>query len=153
MGEILRDRVARFVEKINDEAATMDEILQRVSEKESLGQVCTAWDVPFARVRAWLAASSDREAAYENALKIKADGFVGETVPIADDSSLGVEDRKVRIATRFRAAAVYDRARFGDGVSGVGIREIKIVIETTNGRPEPAVIQGESSHVGTDTLI
>lgn len=153
MGEIITDRVARFAAKITDEAATMDELMQRVSENESLAEVCTAWDIPFARMRAWIAASADREASYEAALRIKADGFVGEAVGIADNGELPVEDRKVRIATRFRAAAAYDRARFGDGTASGGIREIKIVIETTNGRVELPAIPGESQHVGTDTAI
>jgi hypothetical protein len=157
MGEIAQDRIARFLDKIATEEQTMDELLQRVCENESLHEVCTAWEVPYGRVQAWLAASTDRQAAYEGALRIKADRLVGETIGIADDMDLGAEDRKVRIATRFRAASLYDRARFGDGVGGQGVRAITVVIETTNGRQDaPAIeqaIAGESIHVGTDTAI
>jgi hypothetical protein len=155
MGAIAADRIGRFAERTcaQNEAATMDELLQRVSEEETLAQVCAAWDIPHGRVRAWLSSNPDREAAYEAALRIKADGFVAETIRIADDGALDASDKKVRIDTRFRAASVYDRARFGDGVSGAAIREIKIVIETTNGRAEPTVIPGEVIHGGEHTSI
>jgi hypothetical protein len=111
MGAIIADRQARFLELTAAERglATLSEILQRVSENETLAEVCAAWDVPFGRVRAWIAAAP----AYFGALRLRADSLAGETVKIADGDGFP-QNKRIRIDTRFRLAGFYDKQFYGD---------------------------------------
>src|SRR3981081_181349 len=107
MGAIATDRVARFYELVAPEhaAATLDELLQWVSEDGTLAEFCAMRDVPFGRLRAWIATDPERETAYFAALAIKADALAGQTIAIADDTELFPQDKRVRIDTRFRLAS------------------------------------------------
>jgi hypothetical protein len=116
MGAVAQDRQARFLERVDPAcaAATLEEICQRVSDDETLAEVCKAWDLPFGRVRAWIAAEPEREAAYHAALRLRADQLAGETIAIADDVTAFPQQKRVRIDTRFKLASYYDKQRFGD---------------------------------------
>jgi hypothetical protein len=115
MGAIIADRQARFLDLTAAERglATLSEILQRVSESETLAEVCAAWDVPFGRVRAWIASDPERETAYFGALRLRADSLAGETVAIADGDGFP-QNKRIRIDTRFRLAGFYDKQFYGD---------------------------------------
>ena len=58
MGELTSDRIARYAERIAQERETLEELAVRVAEGESLVEVCRAWDVPYGRIAAWVAADS-----------------------------------------------------------------------------------------------
>jgi hypothetical protein len=116
MGAVATDRQARFLEltSVAAAAATLDEILQYVSDNTTLAEWCSLNDIPFGRVRAWIAADPEREAAYSGARKMRADALASETVGIADRADLFPQDKRVRIDTRFRLAGFYDKQYYGD---------------------------------------
>lgn len=127
---IQTDRAARLAELLA-RPDTLDELQQRVTDGETLVSICKAWDVPYGRVAAWLEAEPERMEAYKAALRIRADALVAEAVQVARTTQEGVstktgpdgtvetrEDmlghRKLEIDTFFKAAAKWDRARYGD---------------------------------------
>ncbi len=144
---IQNDRIARFAEKIGAEAETVDELCQRVTGGETLVEVCKEWDLPYSRIASWLEADADRWAAYERALKLRSDAWVAETVSISDGARAELIEHtrkdgttivvpvlpdhqrdRLRVDARFRAAAKYDRARFG-GEGEAPARPVKPIAE------------------------
>lgn len=140
MGSIIADRQARLLAKLADEAATLDELTQRMTggtgECEGLPAICRAWDVPYGKVMLWLMANEGRYARYNRALEVQAKALVAETVSLADGQPVAVvgpdgkplydEDGelitverdvardKLRVDTRFRLAKYHDSAVYGD---------------------------------------
>ena len=127
---IQSDRIARLLELIG-RPDVLEELAQRVTDGATLPEVCRAWDVPYGRFAAWLENDQERMEVYRSALRIRADALVAEAVKIAGETQLGIttktgpdgtivteEDmlghRKLRIDTHFKAAAKWDRARYGD---------------------------------------
>lgn len=129
---IMTDRMARFAELINRTDA-MEEIAQRVAEGESLKAVCKLLDVPFSQVRRWISADVGRLDLYEQAQAFYADALADEALAIADHTEEGTrtketadgtetitEDmlghRKLKIETRLKLAAKWNRGRYGDSL-------------------------------------
>jgi len=154
MGAIMQDRVARTLEKFDDEESTLSEMVQRmtgavvvrgedgadVPQYEGLPAICRAWDVPYGRVMEWLVSDAKRYAVYERALQFQAKALVGETLTLADDAN---EDKsalvkaKLQIETRFRIAKYHDAGTYGD--KGAGGGGISVVINRGVGNPTAGV--------------
>lgn len=109
---VRQDRVARFTEKVGDEAGTLSEMEQRMTcpvegieggKPESLAQICAAWDIPYGRFLTWLMGDERRYAAYLRALEVAAHALVSEVVEIADGDRFP-QEKRVRIDARFRLA-------------------------------------------------
>lgn len=68
MGAVMAARRERFEAATAPGVAdaTMDEIGQRMSDGESLKTICTAMDIPYSRMRTWIAESDAREETYQN---------------------------------------------------------------------------------------
>ena len=121
MGAVTVDRVARYVELIADEAGTMEELSQRTVEQWTLEQICAAWDVPYSRILAWLAADPKRWGQYERAQRLLANVYAAETVMIADREGGGNHQHSAqKIKARQWAAGKYDRPRFGEAIEHTG---------------------------------
>lgn len=146
---IAADRAARFLEKTASEAETLLELSQRVTEGETLVEVCAAWDVPHARVASWLESDAARWSVYERALRLRSDALVAETLAVARGAQPTIIEHtrkdgtvvevpvfadhqrdKLIVDTQFRVAAKYDRARFGGEVEAAP-RTVKPVSEVT----------------------
>ena len=141
------DRVARYLELIEREAETLEEMGQRVAEGEGLMAICAAWDVPYARVMGWLMADAKRYEVYRRALEVAAHAEVAEALVIADTPQMGEirkiksdgteeitqEDmlghRKLRVETRFRRAKHHAPKVYGESdVAGKVLPQVTIAI-------------------------
>lgn len=147
MGEIVQDRIARFVELIapGRSAATMDELSQRVAEGETLDAVCQEWAVPYGRVSAWLAADPMRMSTYESALRLWADRLATETVALADDGGGDVQHARLRVDTRMKLVSKLDRTRFGERLDvTVAVVDVRGALEEARarvGKRDPVLIE------------
>jgi len=120
----MQDRVARYLALV-DAPDTLELIAQRVSEGETLGELCRAWDVPVGRVNTWLMADQSRYDVYKRALEIHAHAKVQETIAIADAQAEVVREDgttfdpnvvrdRLRVDTRFRVAKYHAPALYAD---------------------------------------
>lgn len=131
MGEIANDRIARFLELIDDvpsemyptgrSAVTLDVMFQRMTtpmgdgSPEGLPAICKSWDVPYGKVMTWLMASEARYEVYRRALEVAAHALVAATVELADDAGPDdVAHAKLRIDTRFRVAKYHAPEVYAD---------------------------------------
>lgn len=112
---------ARWDEAIAD-VMTLRVIVSRIAEGEALREVCRSRGWPYSHVARWLSEDDSRRAEYEWALRLWADAVAQETLGVADGAdaeSVGVA--KLRIETRMRLAARWDRERYGER-SAVDVR-------------------------------
>ena len=128
---------------------TIEVVIQRVLDGESLKRIAKSWKIPVLRFVKWVSDDAVRLASYEGALRIRADELIHETLEIAaaaDDDTVACD--KLRIDTHVKVAAMWDRQRYG-GEKGVGGAGITIVI--SRGRyADDVAINGEV--VGSETL-
>lgn len=129
MSEILNDRLVRLADLTDNEAATMDELCQRVADGESLTEICKAWDVPRSRIAAWVGSSPAREASYHAAQALHADALMSEVVGIADGASEDVQRDRLSVDTRMKVASKLYRARFGDSMQHTGKGDAPLAIQ------------------------
>ena len=107
---------------------TIEVVIQRVLDGESLKRIARSWKVPTLRFVKWVSDDAVRLASYEGALRIRADELIHETLEIAaaaDDYTVACD--KLRIDTHIKVAAMWDRQRYG-GEKGVGGAGITVVI-------------------------
>jgi len=131
------------------EMATLEELAQRVTDGETLAGVCTAWNIPYARIANWLESDLTRWQVYERALKLRADALYAATLAIADGAQPTIMEHtrkdgtvveipvlpdhqrdRLRTDVYHKVAAKWDRLRFG-GETGVAPRPAKPVDEVT----------------------
>ena len=123
MGEIMNDRIARYLEMISpeSEAQTLDVVFQRVAAGEGLPGICKAWDVPYGKVLTWLMASADRYGVYQRALEVAAHALVSEAVGIADSADPEtVAQARLRVDTRFKVAKFHAKEMYGEKAAESG---------------------------------
>ena len=117
------DRVARYLELVEREAETLEEMFQRMTSRvegiegpegrpEMLPAICASWDVPYGRILTWLMADAGRYEVYKRALEIAAHGLVAETVQIADSENQFTQRDRLRVATRFKVAEYHAPAMY-----------------------------------------
>ncbi len=122
---------------IND-PMTMDVIVQRVLDGESLKAIAKSWKLPVTRFIKWVSSDDGRLHEYESALRIRADEAINEAIEISDQQHKAVSESgkvfdpevprdKLRIDTRLKIAALWDKERFG-GEKGLGGSGINIII-------------------------
>ena len=118
--------VARF-EHVIRQPDTMSIIVQRLTDGERLREIARAWEIPYGRLAAWIAEDAERKSQYEAALAIWADSLAQEAVAIADEQAEvrkengetfdpNVQRDKLRIETRLKLAARWNRERYGEKV-------------------------------------
>jgi Bacteriophage Sf6, terminase small subunit-like len=134
VGKIGNDRIARFLELIDCEQKTLEELCQRITDGQTLAAACIDWGVPYGRFAAWLDEDRGRTEVYERAKRIRADELVAKTLVVSAGEPPRIEEfafkdgrtvpvvinpetarDKLRVDTLFRVAAKWDRERFGDG--------------------------------------
>jgi hypothetical protein len=105
----------------------MEVVCQRVIAGESLTVIAQSWDIAPGRFKRWIAADDERMAEYELAERMLADQLAHEALSIADgDMPLESVDEdgnpvaqhdnardKLRIDTRLKLAAQWDRDKYG----------------------------------------
>ena len=118
---------------------TIEVVIQRVLDGESLKRIARSWKIPTLRFVKWVSDDAVRLASYEGALRIRADELIHETLEIAaaaDDETVACD--KLRIDTHIKVAAMWDRQRYG-GEKGLGGAGITIVVNRGRYADEVAV--------------
>jgi hypothetical protein len=138
MGQGVVERLARLEAVLSDET-TMGVVCERLSEGETLREVCLAWEVPHGRVLGWILGDEARTGAYLRALEVASHALVGECVGIADGAeaeTVGVA--KLRIDTRWRVAAAHSKALYGESKGGGGGNKVVVVVNRTGSSDSPS---------------
>lgn len=100
-------------------------IFQRLAEGESLKEIAVAWKLPKGRFVEWF--STQHSDLYDAALKVRAADLALEALEISDEQNEVVTESgktfdpdvardKLRVDTRLKLAAKWDRQRYGDSV-------------------------------------
>ena len=140
---LMNDGLAKMqrLEIVKNDAMTMDIVIQRVIDGESLKSIAKSWDLPVTRFIKWISDDEKRLAEYEGALRIRADELVYEAVERAEgtigpDGELSEVARdKLVIDTNLKVAAMWDRNKYG-GEKTTGGAGINIIINR-GGAPLP----------------
>ena len=121
------------LEIVKNDSLTMEIVIQRVLDGESLKAIARSWKLPVTRFIKWISDDEKRLAEYEGALRIRADELVYEAVERAEgvvgpDGELSEVARdKLVIDTNLKVAAMWDRAKYG-GEKTTGGAGINIII-------------------------
>ena len=116
-----------------DDPMTMEIVIQRVLDGESLKAIARSWKLPVTRFVKWISDDEKRLAEYEGALRIRADELVYEAVERAEgvvgpDGELSEVARdKLVIDTNLKVAAMWDKQKYG-GEKTTGGAGINIII-------------------------
>ena len=121
------------LEIVKNDVMTMEIVIQRVLDGESLKAIARSWKLPVTRFIKWISDDEKRLAEYEGALRIRADELVYEAVERAEgvvgpDGELSEVARdKLVIDTNLKVAAMWDRNKYG-GEKTTGGAGINIII-------------------------
>ena len=131
---LMPDHLAKIqrLQVVVDDPMTMEIVIQRVLDGESLKSIARSWKLPVTRFIKWISDDEKRLAEYEGALRIRADELVYEAVERAEgvvgpDGELSEVARdKLVIDTNLKVAAFWDKTRYGNekAVGGAGINII-----------------------------
>lgn len=120
MSRVGRDRREAYELWVSD-PMSVEILVERVSEGETLKELCESRGLPYGRVARWISETEGVRERYELALRLWADGLATETIAISDGMG-GDEDwkevgrDKLRIETRLKLASRLDRERYGERV-------------------------------------
>ena len=121
------------LEIVKNDKMTMEIVIQRVIDGESLKAIARSWKLPVTRFIKWISDDEKRLAEYEGALRIRADELVYEAVERAEgtigpDGELSEVARdKLVIDTNLKVAAMWDKQKYG-GEKTTGGAGINIII-------------------------
>jgi len=132
---LMPDHMAKMqrLQVVVDDPMTMEIVIQRVLDGESLKSIARSWQLPITRFIKWISDDEKRLAEYEGALRIRADELVYEAVERAEgtigpDGELSEVARdKLVIDTNLKVAAMWDRNKYG-GEKTTGGAGINIII-------------------------
>ena len=132
---LMPDHLAKMqrLQVVVDDPMTMEIVIQRVLDGESLKAIARSWKLPVTRFVKWISDDEKRLAEYEGALRIRADELVYEAVERAEgvvgpDGELSEVARdKLVIDTNLKVAAFWDKHRYG-GEKTTGGAGINIII-------------------------
>ena len=127
---------------VKSDPMTMEIVIQRVIDGESLKSIANSWKLPVTRFIKWISEDEKRLADYEGALRIRADELVYAAVERAegtvdDEGNVSEVARdKLVIDTNLKVAAFWDKTRYGNekAVGGAGIN---IIINRGGGQIQP----------------
>jgi hypothetical protein len=130
---LLPDHMVKMqrLDLVKSDPMTMEIVIQRVIDGESLKQIAVSWKLPTTRFIKWISEDETRLSAYEGALRIRADELVYEAVERAEGSvdengeMSEVARDKLVIDTNLKVAAMWDKQKYGSekttGGSGINI--------------------------------
>ena len=137
---LMPDHLAKMqrLQVVVDDPMTMEIVIQRVLDGESLKAIARSWKLPVTRFVKWISDDEKRLAEYEGALRIRADELVYEAVERAEgvvgpDGELSEVARdKLVIDTNLKVAAMWDKQKYG-GEKIIGGAGINIIINRGGG--------------------
>lgn len=115
---------------LRPESEVVDEVVARVVEGDSLGMIARDLGLPRARFIAWMSSDEDRRAAYEGALRMRADELVHESLSAPTKDPAG---------HMVKVAGLWDSGRFGKGDGSSGMKVV--VVRFGEGGLQPATDQ------------
>lgn len=116
----------QMLEIVKKDPMTMEIVIQRVIDGESLKQIATAWKLPVTLFVKWISDDDERLTQYEGALRVRADELVHEAIDIAQNGD-DIQRDKLVVETKFRVASMWDKQRYG-GEKSTGGAGINIII-------------------------
>lgn len=125
---LMPDHMAKMqrLQVVVDDPMTMEIVIQRVLDGESLKAIARSWKLPVTRFVKWISDDEKRLAEYEGALRIRADELVHEALITAETGEDVARDKLV-IDTGLKVAAMWDKQRYG-GEKATGGSGINIII-------------------------
>lgn len=125
---LMPDHLAKMqrLQVVVDDPMTMEIVIQRVLDGESLKAIARSWKLPVTRFVKWISDDEKRLAEYEGALRIRADELVHEALITAETGEDVARDKLV-IDTGLKVAAMWDKQRYG-GEKATGGSGINIII-------------------------
>ncbi|MGH8743625.1 MAG: hypothetical protein ACREUY_05025 [Burkholderiales bacterium] len=124
------------LEDVKRDADAPDDVFSRLCEGMSLFQIARAWGLPKHGFADWFL--TEHGDLVDRAQRALASERMHEVVAIADDASGDVVRDKLRVETRFRVAAKFDRRRYGDEGDVVALTQVNINIADLRGAELPA---------------
>lgn len=129
-------------------------VFQRVCDGETLRDIAKSWEIPVGKFVEWF--STQHAELYDAALKVRADELAHQAIAIADEQSEVVKENgetydpdvprdKLRVDTRLKLAAKWDRKRYGDD-AGVALGS-PVTIMIGNLRGAPMTIEAHGTNV------
>ena len=130
------------LEHVKLQEATPSVVFQRLCEGETLRDIAKAWQIPVGLFVEWF--TTEHLVLFDTALKVRADQLAHEAVAIADEQKEAVDKNgkvfdpevprdKLRVDTRLKLAAQWDRARYGAKDSGPAGGGITVVVDRSCG--------------------
>lgn len=121
------DRLEEVKRDVNAPAVIFEKLTD-AEHPRTLPEIAKEWQLPRGKFVEWFVTA--HRATYDSALKVLTDGMVFESLKIADDAG---EDRdaiakaKLRIDTKLRTAAKWDRERYGEREQSQAVVNISLV--------------------------
>lgn len=123
--------MARF-EDVKRDAGVAEEVFALLTDADSpktLPEIAKLWRVPRGKFVEWF--TTQHRATYDSALKVLTDQLAFDALKIADgvegeEEAAKVAAAKLRIDTRLRTAARWDRERYGEKESPMAVINLSL---------------------------
>ena len=137
---------------ILEQANTLELLVQRIAEGETVKEIARSWDVPHGKLSGWLLADRERYEQYCRAQQVHAHTLVEEAVGIADaastDDKAGVMKAKLQVDVRFRTAAHHAKERYGEQGNGSGGTRVNVIVQRGQSNQPEVIAHGTDSSRG-----
>lgn len=106
-------------------------VLTRIACGDKWSEICKEYCVLEGAALAWIydLEHPQRKAAYDHALKVRAEMKVHEALDIVDDTEIDVQRAKLRAETRLKVVAKWDKERYGGDDRNAGGGGVQIIIQ------------------------
>ena len=125
-GGTWRGKLQEF-EDFTADPGSVDMLVQRVAEGETLKEICRSRNLPYSKVAQWICENEGVLRRYEAALALWADALAQESVALAAAATPEtVNVAKLRIATHLKLAGKWDRERYGERLKVEGAVRVPV---------------------------
>lgn len=150
--------MARF-DHVKAQESTPRVVFLRLCEGETLKEIARAWEVPVGLFIEWY--TTEHLTLFDTALRVKADQLANEALEIADEQKEATDKKgntydpevprdKLRVDTRLKLAAQFDRARYGARDNGPAGGGVTVIVNRAAGSdPVPVTVDGNTLTVTT----
>lgn len=114
------------LEEVKADASVPGMVFGRICDGETLREIAKEWRLPRGRFVEWF--TTEHAVLYDSALKVRADDLAHEALVISDTEREEVPRDKLRVDTRFRLAAKWDRKRYGEEQERMVVAPVTIQI-------------------------
>jgi hypothetical protein len=142
------------LEAVKADETAPNVIFQRLCDGETLKEIARSWELPKGRFAEWFTVK--HADLYDAALKVRADELAHETLEIADEQAEVVKKDggtydpdvardKLRVETRLKLAAQWDRSRYGSKDNGPAGGGVTVIVNRSIGSdPVPVTVDGNT---------